>query len=152
MPEAEWTFRNDAGEESRASDARKPGFANARRRFAPYVDKVERFRPGAEVAPGITAVDTRGHSPGHVSFLITDGAAQCLVFGDAITTPALFLANPEWYPTFDMDPSQAVEARKRLLERAAAERMPVVGYHFPFPATGRVEKAGTGYRLVPSGA
>lgn len=152
VPEAEWTFWNDAGEEARATEARKPGFANARRRLAPYADKVERFRPGAEVAPGITAVDTRGHSPGHVSFLIADGTAQCLVIGDAVTTPALFLANPEWYPTFDMDPPQAVETRKRLLERAAAERMPVVGYHFPFPATGRVERAGTGYRMVPSNA
>ncbi|GAA0587604.1 MBL fold metallo-hydrolase [Craurococcus roseus] len=152
VPEAEWTFWNDTGEEARASEARKPGFANARRRFAPYADKVERFRPGAEVAPGVTALDTRGHSPGHVSFLIADGAAQCLVIGDAITTPALFMANPEWYPMFDMDPAQAVETRKKLLERAATERMTVVGYHFPFPATGRVEKAGTGYRLVPSGA
>ncbi len=152
VPEAEWAFWNDAGEESRASEARRPGFANARRRFAPYAEKVERFRPGAEVAPGITAVDTRGHSPGHVSFLIADGTAQCLVIGDAVIAPALFMANPEWYPMFDMDPTQAVEMRKRLLERAAAERMPVVGYHFPFPATGRVERAGTGYRLVPSGA
>lgn len=152
VPEAEWNFWNDAGEESRATEARRPGFANARRRFAPYADKVERFRPGAEVVPGITAVDTRGHSPGHVSFLIADGNAQCLVIGDAITTPALFMANPEWYPMFDMDPPQAVEVRKRLLDRAATERMPVIGYHFPLPATGRVEKAGTGYRLVPSNA
>jgi glyoxylase-like metal-dependent hydrolase (beta-lactamase superfamily II) len=152
VPEAEWAFWNDAGEESRASEARRPGFANARRRLAPYAERVERFRPGAEVAPGITALDTRGHSPGHVSFLVADGTAQCLVIGDAVTTPALFLANPEWHPMFDMDPPQAVETRKRLLERAAAERMPVVGYHFPFPATGRVERAGTGYRLVPSGA
>jgi glyoxylase-like metal-dependent hydrolase (beta-lactamase superfamily II) len=87
VPEAEWNFWNDAGEESRASEARKPGFANARRRFAPYADKVERFRPGAEVAPGVTAVDTRGHSPGHVSFLIADGAAQCLVIGDTTPSP-----------------------------------------------------------------
>ena len=152
VPEAEWVFWNDAGEESRASEARKPGFANARRRFAPYAEKVERFRPGTEVAPSVTAVDTRGHSPGHTSFLVSDGNAQCLVIGDAITTPALFMANPEWYPTFDMDPAQAVDTRKRLLERAAAERMPVIGYHFPFPTTGRVERAGTGYRLVPSGA
>lgn len=152
VPEAEWAFWNDAGEEARAAEFRKPGFANARRRFAPYADKVERFRPGAEVAPGITAVDTRGHSPGHVSFLVADGNAQCLVIGDAITTPALFMANPEWYPMFDMDPPQAVDTRKKLLDRAATERMPVIGYHFPFPATGRVEKAGTGYRLVPSNA
>jgi glyoxylase-like metal-dependent hydrolase (beta-lactamase superfamily II) len=149
VPEAEWTFWNDAGEESRATESRRPGFANARRRFAPYAEKVERFRPGAEVAPGITAIDTRGHSPGHVSFLVADGNAQCLVIGDAVITPALFMANPEWYPIFDMDPPQAVETRKKLLDRAEAERMPVVGYHFPFPATGFIAKQGNGFEFEP---
>jgi hypothetical protein len=62
------------------------------------------------------------------------------------------MANPEWFPVFDMDPPMAVETRKRLLDRAATERMPVIGYHFDMPATGRVERAGTGYRLVPANA
>lgn len=148
VPEREWVFWNDAGEESRAAEGRRPIFALVRQRFAPYAARLERFAPGAEVAPGITAIDTSGHSPGHVSFLIADGTAQCLVIGDAVITPGLFLANPEWYPIFDMDPPRAVAARKALLERAATERMAVIGYHFPMPATGRVERAGTGYRLV----
>lgn len=152
VPEREWTFWTDAGEESRANEARRPAFANVRRRFAPYLERVTRFAPEAEVAPGIRAVATNGHSPGHTSFLIANGAAQALVIGDAITTPAFFMANPEWYPSFDMDPPMAVETRKRLLDRAATERMPVVGYHFDMPATGRVERAGTGYRLVPAAA
>ncbi|BDG71313.1 MBL fold metallo-hydrolase [Roseomonas fluvialis] len=152
VPEGEWTFWNDAGEESRATDARRPGFANVRRRFAPYLDRLTRFAPEAEVAPGIRAVPSNGHSPGHTSFLIADGTGQALVLGDAITTPAFFMVNPDWYPMFDMDPAMAVATRKRLLDRAATERMPVVGYHFDMPATGRVERAGTGYRLVPSAA
>jgi glyoxylase-like metal-dependent hydrolase (beta-lactamase superfamily II) len=152
VPEREWTFWTDAGEESRANEARRPGFANVRRRFAPYLERVTRFAPDAEVAPGIRAVATNGHSPGHTSFLLADGNAQALVIGDAVTTPVFFMANPDWYPGFDMDPPMAVETRKRLLDRAATERMPVVGYHFDMPATGRVERAGTGYRLVPAGA
>lgn len=152
VPEREWVFWNDAGEESRASEARRPAFANVRRRFAPYQARVTRFAPAAEVAPGIRAVATPGHSPGHTSFLISDGSAQALVIGDAVTTPAFFMANPAWYPGFDMDPPMAIETRQRLLDRAATERMPVIGYHFDMPATGRVERAGTGYRLVPAGA
>lgn len=152
VPEREWAFWMDEGEESRASEARRPAFANARRRFAPYLQRITRFAPDAEVAPGIRAVASHGHSPGHSSFLIHDGNAQALVIGDAITTPAFFMANPEWYPIFDMDPPQAVATRKRLLDRAASERMPVIGYHFDMPATGRVERAGTGYRLVPADA
>lgn len=152
VPEREWAFWTDAGEEGRATEARRAGFANVRRRFAPYADRLSRFAPEAEVAPGIRAVATNGHSPGHTSFLIADGSAQALVIGDAITTPAFFMVNPDWYPMFDMDPTMAVETRKRLLDRAATDRIQVVGYHFDMPATGRVERAGSGYRLVPSGA
>ena len=148
VPEREWTYWNDEGEMARVAEARRPNFAMVKQRFAPYAQKIERFAPGAEVAPGVTALATPGHSPGHTSFLIADGNGQLIVIGDAVTTPALFMANPEWYPIFDMDPAQAVATRKALLERAATERMPVIGYHFPFPATGRVERAGTGYRLV----
>jgi glyoxylase-like metal-dependent hydrolase (beta-lactamase superfamily II) len=100
----------------------------------------------------VTSVSSVGHSPGHSSFLVSDGSAQCLVIGDAVNAPALFMANPEWVPVFDMDPPTAIATRRALLDRAAAERMPVVGYHFPMPATGRVEKVGTSYRLVPSNA
>ena len=152
VPEREWAFWTDAGEESRAAENRRPNFANVRRRFAPYQQRLTRFAPDAEVAPGIRAVASNGHSPGHSSFLIHDGTQQALVLGDAVTTPAFFIANPEWYPVFDMDPPMAVETRKRLLDRAATERMPVIGYHFDMPATGRVERAGTGYRLVPANA
>lgn len=152
VSEREWAFWTDAGEESRATEARRPAFANVRRRFAPYAERITRFGPDAEVAPGIRAVPSTGHSPGHTSFLIHDGNAQALVVGDAITTPMFFVVNPEWYPIFDMDPAMAVETRKRLLDRAATERMPVVGYHFDMPATGRIERAGTGYRLVPAAA
>jgi len=102
------------------------------------------------VAPGITAVASNGHSPGHTSFLVADGSAQLLVIGDAVTTPALFMANPEWYPVFDMDPAKAIATRRAMLDRAATDRIQVVGYHFPFPATGRVERAALGYRLVPA--
>lgn len=152
VPEREWAFWTDAGEESRAAEGRRPGFGLVRRRFAPYAARIERFAPGAEVAPGIHAVATNGHSPGHTSYLIADGREQVLVIGDAVTTPLFFMANPTWYPVFDMDPTMAVETRQRLLDRAATERMPVIGYHFDMPATGRVERAGTGYRLVSANA
>ncbi len=152
VPEREWTYWTDAAEESRAAEGRRPGFANARRRFAPYDGKVERFAPNADVTANIRAVPTNGHSPGHTSFIIHDGRDQALVIGDAVAAPAFYVANPTWYSSFDQDPTMAVDSRKRLLDRAATERMPVVGYHFPMPATGRIEAVGTGFRLVPATA
>jgi glyoxylase-like metal-dependent hydrolase (beta-lactamase superfamily II) len=150
VPEGEWAYWMDEGEASRAPEGRRPAFANARRRFAPYMAKVRRFAPGATIAPGFTAVASNGHAPGHTSILVADGATQLLVIGDAITTPAFFLPNPEWYPGFDMDPAMAVATRRALLDRAAADRLQIVGYHFPMPATGRVERSGSGFRLVPA--
>lgn len=152
VPEREWTYWTDAAEESRAAEGRRPGFANARRRFAPYADKITRFAPNADITANIRSVPSNGHSPGHTSFIIHNGSDQALVIGDAITTPAFFMTNPEWYPGFDQDPPMAIDSRKRLLDRAATERMLVVGYHFPMPATGRVERIGAGYRLLPATA
>ena len=48
-----------------------------------------------------------------------------------------------------IDGAQAVATRKRLLDRAAADRMLVTGYHFPFPACGHIVKTATGYEHVP---
>jgi hypothetical protein len=48
-----------------------------------------------------------------------------------------------------MDGPMAVKARRRMLDRAAADRMLVDAYHFPFPACGHMVKRGTGYELVP---
>ena len=39
--------------------------------------------------------------------------------------------------------------RRRKLTMLAAERMLVSGYHFPFPSLAYIEKAGSGYRLIP---
>ena len=100
--------------------------------------------------PGITAVDARGHSPGHASFVITSGNAKLLYIADASNHPALFARNPEWHLWADMDKAMAVGARKRLLDMAAAERMPIAGYHYPFPAVGYISKEGAGYSFNPA--
>jgi hypothetical protein len=56
---------------------------------------------------------------------------------------------PEWFFEMDDDKDRAVASRKRILEMAATERMPVVGFHMPFPGIGYVERAGAAYRWAP---
>ena len=56
-----------------------------------------------------------------------------LVMGDAVRNPYLFARNPDWQPAFDMDGPLAVKTRRQMLDRAAADRMPVAAYHFPEP-------------------
>jgi hypothetical protein len=49
-----------------------------------------------------------------------------------------------------MDGPLAVKTRTDMLDRAAADRMLVEAYHFPFPACGHIVRSGTGYELVPA--
>jgi glyoxylase-like metal-dependent hydrolase (beta-lactamase superfamily II) len=111
---------------------------------------VTRYEWGQEVAPGITAVETSGHTPGHTSFVIASGAGKLFFQGDVTNVPELFLRNPDWQVMFDHEPEKAVQTRRRVYDMASAEKILVCGYHFPFPGLGYIEKAGTGYRLVPA--
>jgi glyoxylase-like metal-dependent hydrolase (beta-lactamase superfamily II) len=109
---------------------------------------VTRYRWRTEVAPGITAIEAGGHTPGHTAFAIASGSATLLYQADVSNVPDLFLRNPDWQVTFDSDPHQAVRTRRRIYDMAAIDRMPVAGYHFPFPGRGQIEKVGSGFRLV----
>ena len=65
--------------------------------------------------------------------------------GDIAHNPVTSLQHPDWTPVFDYDPAQAIESRKAILDRAATDRVMVMGYHFPFPAIGHVVRRDTAY-------
>lgn len=112
-------------------------------------DKLERLELGQEWLPGITAVATAGHTPGHVSFAFHLAGEPTMVLGDALTHPRISFAHPDWRPASDHDADLAVATRRQLLDRLSQERMLVIGYHLP-GGTGRVERQGTAYRFVPA--
>jgi glyoxylase-like metal-dependent hydrolase (beta-lactamase superfamily II) len=134
---------------STAAEGLKPNFLNVRRVFGNIAKDVKRYEPGKEVAPGITTMPAYGHTPGHSAFAIASGSESMLVLSDVTNHPWLFARNPDWQAAFDMDGAMAVDTRKKLFDRAVADKMRVQGYHFPFPATGHVAKRGTGYDFVP---
>jgi glyoxylase-like metal-dependent hydrolase (beta-lactamase superfamily II) len=150
VPAKEWAYWTDDGVMSRAPKARLGGFKNVRRIFSGIADKVTRYEWGTEVGPGITAIDTNGHTPGHTSFVVASGAGKVLIQADVTAGFApLFVQNPDWHAGGDMDGPQAVRTRRKLYDMLAAERMLMSGYHIPFPSLGYIEKAGNGYRFVP---
>ena len=149
VPEPEWAFWMDEGQMGRAPEAMKGAFTNVRRVFGPFKDKLERYGWDKEVVPGLTSVNTSGHTPGHTSFILASGDSQLFVQADVTNIPALFMRNPSWHVMFDMDAAKAEETRKRTYDRMASERMMVTGYHFPFPAAAHVEKDGAQFRYVP---
>ncbi|MBP0492394.1 MBL fold metallo-hydrolase [Pararoseomonas indoligenes] len=150
VPEKEWAYWMDETQASRAPEAMRPAFANVRRRFAPYDARIERIEDGAEVLPGIRGLETAGHTPGHMSFQLSDNNASLLILGDLTNRPELNLTNPGWHLVFDMDPAMAEATRRKVFDRVAADRTPCVSYHWPFPARGTVVKEGNGYRMLPA--
>ena len=149
VPARDWAYWMDDANLRAAPDGRKTQFLNARRIFRDLANEVVRFEPEAEVAPGITAIAAFGHTPGHTAFAVSSGDRSMLILGDTTSHPALFLRHPHWQGSFDVDGAMAARTRVRLLDRVAADRMLVAGYHFPFPACGHVVKERQTYRLVP---
>ncbi len=150
VPEAEWRWWTDPGNETRSPEGQRGNFANTARRFAPYQGRIRQVADGAEVIPGIRAVAAYGHTPGHTCYHIADGDAQVMFVADTTNRPELLARRPDFHAVFDFDAEMAEAARRKIYDRVAADRIRITGYHFPFPANGYMAKEGKGYRFVPA--
>ncbi|MDO9711343.1 MBL fold metallo-hydrolase [Paracraurococcus lichenis] len=148
VAEPEWAWWSDPGNETRSPEGQRVNFANVARRFAPYRSRLRRFTPGAEVSPGIQALAAFGHTPGHCIFRVADGGEQAMILADTTHRPELFVRRPELHSIFEFDAAAAEATRRRVLNEVATDRIRVIGYHFPFPATGHIAREGEGYRYV----
>ncbi|MFN3642728.1 MAG: MBL fold metallo-hydrolase [Gemmobacter sp.] len=137
---AEFDFWAGAGNEAFEANVR------------PLAERFSFIEYGAAAAPGITAMATHGHSPGHMSYMIESEGASLLVLGDVTNHPVWSLARPDWEVRFDADKPAAAATRRRVLGMLAADRVPFVGYHMPFPAVGFVAARGEGFDYVPGHA
>lgn len=128
------------------------GFARtARRALEAMAARLHLHDDGDEAAPGLRMIATPGHTPGHMSVQL-DGPEPLLLVGDACTHDVLFFENPGWRFGFDADPDLALATRRRLLDRAATDRLRLLGYHWTRPGPGRAERRGAAYRFVPDGS
>jgi glyoxylase-like metal-dependent hydrolase (beta-lactamase superfamily II) len=152
VPATEWKYFMDDGEMNKQTSERMKGvFATARRVFeAGLKKKVTPYEWGKEVAPGLLAVETIGHTPGHTSYVLSSGSGKVFIQSDVTNIPYLFAANPGWHAFFDQDADLAEKSRRRVYDMMVADKLTVQGFHFPFPGLGNVEKDGGGYRVVPA--
>ena len=90
-----------------------------------------------EVVPGVRLLATPGHTPGHVSVLVSGGGEGGLITGDAASHPAQ-LEHPEWSSTSDEDRAHAAATRAALVERLERDGLVALGGHFPAPHAGRL--------------
>ncbi|WP_424959242.1 MBL fold metallo-hydrolase [Hyphomicrobium sp. 1Nfss2.1] len=120
-----------------------------RTNVVPVRDRISFIKPGDDVVGGIRSMAAPGHTPGHLAFMIESDGKNMLFWGDCAHHQVASLARPDWHCMFDSDKEQGATTRKRIYDLAAAERIPVQGYHMPFPSLGYVERRQEGgYRWL----
>ena len=120
----------------------------ARNNLPPIQDQLDLVDHEMGIVPGIRAVAAPGHTPSHMAVAISSGSEQLVCISDAVLHP-IHLEQPDWYACFDFAPEQTVTTRRRLLNRAAAEKALVHAFHFPFPGLGHVVQKGEGWQWQP---
>lgn len=147
--EAEYNFwsRKELAE---SSDKNMQGRAKlVQDNVVPMAPKMTFLKDGGDVVTGITAIDTSGHTPGHMAFNIESDGKRLVLWADACNHYVASLQKPEWHVVFDMDKDKAIASRKKILGMVAADKVAATGYHMPFPAIGHVAQSGDAFRWVP---
>ena len=152
LAEAERAFW--LGEPDFSSSGIDPGIAAvatqvARDAVAAVGDRLQTFRPGDEVLPGLLSAPAPGHTPGHVTLMVSDGDEQLFFVGDTCFFPPLMPLHPAWHIVFDTDRVEAAATRRRVMDQAATDNLRIAGPHLPFPALGHLAREGSGYRYLP---
>jgi glyoxylase-like metal-dependent hydrolase (beta-lactamase superfamily II) len=129
----------------------KRHFLGAHRNLTAYAGRLDLIGDGNEIAPGIIAVATPGHSPGHLVYEITSAGRRIVCWGDLCHHYVLLLRRPDWAFQFDHDRRAATAQRRRIYELVDRRQDEVLAYHFPFPGLGRLVRDGDGYRWSPTG-
>ena len=144
----EWDFWMDPALKAKLPEQMHVFVSGAQANLGAVKNLVTMVKSGDDIVTGLGVVDSAGHTPGHISFVVA-GSEGLLIPADAITEPAVYFSHPEWRFAYDMDSDVAVTNRKKLLDRAATDKMKMLGFHWPYPGLGFAERKGTAYRYVP---
>jgi len=131
-----------------ADDTKKNFIAGAQSVLAAFKGKWQLISSSEKLFDGLEIVEAFGHTPGHIALLFSSGNDQLLHFVDAAHHHVLSFAHPEWIMAFDSHPAAAIETRKKLFDRAAADRLRLFGAHMPFPALGHLRSTQGHYEYV----
>ncbi|PCE28033.1 MBL fold metallo-hydrolase [Paraburkholderia acidicola] len=125
-----------------------PALRRAAAKFvALYGENIVQFEQTVEVAAGVSARVTGGHTPGHCVVDVASNGEKLTFVGDAIFE--VNFDNPAWQNGFEHDPEGAVDVRIALFNEAAETGALLAAAHVAFPSIGHIAKHGDGFRFVP---
>lgn len=151
LAQAEHDYWLDPATEVQLGESRKPAIQAIKAVVAAYqgAGAYRPFAPGEAPFPGVMAIPTPGHTPGHTSYAFDGGKATFWAIGDVVHFGKVQFARPEATVTFDTDSPKAAVTRLALWQRAAKEKVILGGAHLAFPGLGRLEARAEGFAWVP---
>ncbi len=145
VPEAEYKYWADPSVIEKLPEARR-GVARRVQSSMPQWKNLKQVAADKDAVPGVRAVPTYGHTPGHTSFLVSSGSSQLMVLADVTNVPAMNMQNPGWHLVFDQDAQMAEATRRRVFDRVVADKIVCTGYHWGMPGAGTVARTATAMR------
>ena len=143
----EWDYWMNPNTVDEIGEARTSFAVGAKRRLEMIEDNIAFFEDGQEIMPGVAARASYGHTPGHMSFEVSNGNTSAMIVGDSIGNHHVAFARPDWTSGSDQDPETAAQTRLSLLDQLSSAKMQLIGFHLP-GGLGHVEKSGDAYTFV----
>jgi glyoxylase-like metal-dependent hydrolase (beta-lactamase superfamily II) len=122
--------------------------ASVRKNLPPIQEQLDLIEPETGILPGIVALASFGHTPGHMALEIISRGARLLFVADAIIDP-IDIEFPQALGVTDHQPEVMMATRVRLLRKSATEGALLATSHFPFPGLGHVLLKGLGWQWKP---
>src|SRR6201995_3435775 len=136
-------------DEGKMGSPLKDFLVHARKNLMPIRDRLVFYKDGEGFLPGVQALAAPGHTVGHHMFMVTSAGKSFAFLGDLTHHQVLLLEKPLMEFSYDTDPKQAAQSRVKMLTMLAANKIPVMSYHFAWPGYGHVAKTGEGFHYYP---
>jgi glyoxylase-like metal-dependent hydrolase (beta-lactamase superfamily II) len=138
--------------EAKAPENRKITFAQSHQTVDPYVKagKLKTFDGPTELFTGIRTLPEPGHTPGLTGYMIESRGQRLLLWGDIVHSAEVQFRDPSISVLYDVDPTEAIASRQRVLNDAAKQGYLVGGAHISFPGLGHVRAEEKGFSWVPA--
>jgi glyoxylase-like metal-dependent hydrolase (beta-lactamase superfamily II) len=135
----------------KAPEGQKGMFQGAIASLAPYADagKLNTFEGNTALVPGIKAVSSYGHTPGHTTYVVESKGQKLVLLGDLVHVAAVQFDDPSVTIDFDSDGKAALAQRKAAFADAARQGYLIGIAHMPFPGLGHLRSSGKAYQYVP---
>ena len=134
-----------------APEAAKSYFTSARTALNPYIaaGKLHQFTGSPTLFPGLQAVASSGHTPGHAFYRLESQGETLVFWGDILAIGAVQFPNPTVASHFDVDEKMTVATRQQAYAEAGKQGYWVAVAHVSFPGIGHLRARGSGYDWLP---